>query len=100
MRLSGFDIYLKPTAVADLDGLRKHDAVQIADAIEEHLTHEPTKESKSRIKRLRGIANPDYRLRVGDPRVFYNVDLEAHRVDVLRVMHKDQTKSCYEEMEP
>jgi mRNA-degrading endonuclease RelE of RelBE toxin-antitoxin system len=98
--MAGFDIFLKPSAVADLDGLRKYDAAQIADAIEEHLTHEPTRESKSRIKRLRGISNPDYRLRVGDYRVFYNVDVDAHRVDVLRVMHKDQTKPYYEEMEP
>ena len=98
--MAGLDIFLKPRAVADLDGLRKYDAAQIADAIEEHLTHEPTKESKSRIKRLRGISNPDYRLRVGDYRVFYNVDVDAHRVDVLRVMHKDQTKSYYEEREP
>jgi mRNA-degrading endonuclease RelE of RelBE toxin-antitoxin system len=37
---------------------------------------------------------------VGDYRVFYNVDVDAHRVDVLRVMHKDQTKPYYEEMEP
>jgi hypothetical protein len=41
---------LKPSAVADMDGLRKYDAPQIADAMERHLQHTPMKESKSRIK--------------------------------------------------
>ncbi|MGD0898499.1 MAG: type II toxin-antitoxin system RelE/ParE family toxin [Thermoguttaceae bacterium] len=95
-----YDVDLKPSAVADLDELRKFDAAQIADAMEECLTNEPARESRSRIKRLRGLASPDYRLRVGDYRVFYNIDDEAHRVDVLRVMHKDQTRAYYEELKP
>jgi hypothetical protein len=61
--------------------------------MEKHLRHDPTKESRSRIKRLQGVRNPDYRLRVGDYRVFYAVDEDCRRVDVLRVMHKDQTAS-------
>ena len=86
-----YTIILKRSAIADLDALRKYDATQIANAMERHLQHDPTKESKSHIRRLRGITNPDYRLRVGDYRVFYVVDEDARRVDVLRVMHKDQT---------
>ena len=86
-----YTIMLKPSAIADLDALRKYDATQIADAMEKHLHQNPTKESKSRIKRLRGISNPDYRLRVSDYRIFYVGDEVARRVDVLRVMHKDQT---------
>ena len=94
-----YTIMLKRSAIADLDALRKHDATQIADAMERHLQHNPTKESKSRIKRLRGISNPDYRLRVADYRIFYVVDEVARRVDVLRVMHKDQTLKYYKELE-
>jgi len=93
-----YQIVLKTSAVDDLDGLRKHHATQIADAIERHLQHGPTKEGKTRIKRLRGISNPDYRLRIGDYRAFYTVDEEAGRVDVLRIMHKDETHSYYEEL--
>ena len=93
-----YTILLKRSAIADLDALRKYDATQIADAMEKHLLHDPTKESKSRIKRLRGIRNPDYRLRIGDYRVFYVVDEDARRVDVLRVMHKDQTLPFYREL--
>ena len=45
----------------------------ITDAIELHLTHKPTMVSKSRIKRLREVTSPEYRLRVEDWRVFYDV---------------------------
>ena len=95
----GYEIVLKRSAIADMDGLRKHYATKIADAMAKHLEFEPTKESRSRIKRLRGLVNPDYRLRVGDYRVFYSVDVDACRVDVLRVMHKDETRAYYEELE-
>jgi mRNA interferase RelE/StbE len=98
--MGAYEIVLKRRAVIDLDGLRKYDAAQIADAMEKHLEHEPAKESKSRIRRLRGISNPDYRLRVGDYRVFYNIDGNARRVEILRVMHKNQTQIYYEELKP
>ncbi len=96
--MAAYEIALKHSAIVDLDALRKFVATQIADAMEKHLRHDPARESKSRIKRLRGLSSPDYRLRVGDYRVFYAVDKDARRVDVLRVMHKDQTASCYEEL--
>ena len=97
--MSSYEIILQPSAVDDLDTLRKYDSARIANAMERHLEHEPAKESKSRIKRLRGIDNPDYRLRVGDYRVFYVIDEVAHQVVVLRVMHKEETQSYYEELQ-
>lgn len=96
--MAAYEIVLKHSAIADLDALRKFESAQIADAMEKHLRHNPTKESKSRIKRLRGLSSPEYRLRVGDYRVFYAVDKNERRVDVLRVMHKVQTASYYEEL--
>lgn len=54
--------------------------------IRRHLTHEPTKVSKSRIKRLRGLSQPQYRLRVDDIRVFY--DVTETQVQVLAVVTK------------
>ena len=51
-------------------------------------THEPTKVSKSRIKRLRGLSQPQYRLRVGDIRVFY--DVTETTVHVLAIIPKAQ----------
>jgi hypothetical protein len=51
------------------------------------LRHQPTKGSKSGIKRLRGFSHPQYRLRVRDDiRVFYDVTEEA--VQVLAIVPK------------
>jgi len=93
-----YDIVLKPSAIRNMDKLRRYDAVQVADAIEAHLSDRPTRVSRSRIKKLRGIRNPDYRLLAGEFRVFYGVDDTACRVDVLRVMHKNETHSYYTEL--
>ncbi len=61
----------------------------IVAAIETHLRHEPRKHSKTRIKRLQGLRQPEYRLRVADFRVYYDVaDLEVH---ILAVLAKAQT---------
>jgi mRNA-degrading endonuclease RelE of RelBE toxin-antitoxin system len=60
----------------------------VRDAIELHLRHEPTKVSKSRIKRLRGLDRPQYRLRVDEVRVFY--DVQEDTVQVLAIVAKAQ----------
>ena len=96
-----FQVHLKPSAVEDMDKLRRYDATMVADGMERHLAQNPKRESKSRIKRrgrLKGIQDPDYRLRLGDYRVFYNVEDTENRVAVLRVLHKDQTRKYYEEV--
>jgi mRNA-degrading endonuclease RelE of RelBE toxin-antitoxin system len=54
--------------------------------MEVHLRHQPTKTSRSRIKRLRGLSKPQYRLRVGGLRVFY--DVTGQGVEVLAVVAK------------
>jgi mRNA interferase RelE/StbE len=46
------------------------------------------KTSRSRIKRLRGLARPQYRLRVGEVRVFYDVSGES--VEVLAIVSKSE----------
>jgi len=51
----------------------------VRDAIELHLRHEPTKLSKSRIKRLRGLDRPQYRLRVN--------------VEILAIVTKEQAEA-------
>jgi mRNA-degrading endonuclease RelE of RelBE toxin-antitoxin system len=58
----------------------------VRDALERHLQHQPTRVSKSRIKRLRGLSQPQYRLRVGEVRVFY--DLTGETVEVLAIVTK------------
>ena len=94
----GFQITLKPEAARDLNRLRKYVAAMVVDHIERHLRFEPARVSRSRIKRLRGRQPADYRLRLGAYRVFYRI--AGNEVQVLRVMHKDQTREFYREEQP
>jgi len=82
-----YDIVLAPEAVEDLNRLKANVRAKVRDAMEEHLRHAPTKTSKSRIKRLRGLSHPQYRLRVDDIRVFY--DVTEPLVEVLAIVSKD-----------
>ena len=60
-------------------------------AMREHLETAPAKESKSRIKRLRGLRQPQYRLRVDEMRVFYDINEPEKRVEVLGFVKKPET---------
>ena len=82
-----FEILFAPEAVEDLKPLKANLRAEVKDAIERHLQYHPTRTSRTRIKRLRGISRPQYRLRVGDVRVFY--DVEGNEVHVLAVVLKD-----------
>jgi mRNA interferase RelE/StbE len=86
-----FRIVLAPEAVEDLRRLRANLRSSVKAAIQTHLTHEPERTSRSRIKRLRGLSRPQYRLRVGDVRVFYDVAEEA--VEVLAIVDKSETQA-------
>ena len=79
-----------PEAVADLRKLKANERAAVRDALETHLRHEPTKTSRSRIKRLRGLSKPQYRLRVEDVRVFY--DLAGSTVEVLAIVPKAEAE--------
>jgi mRNA interferase RelE/StbE len=68
----------------------------VRDAIEQHLRYEPQKTSKSRIKRLRGLSRPQYRLRVGEIRVFYDVFKQA--VEILAIVPKSNAAAWLKEM--
>ena len=88
------EIILAPEALRDLRALAAHIRSEVRDALETHLRHEPTRTSKSRIKRLRGLARPQYRLRVGDIRVFY--DVVESRVQVLAIILKSKAQEWLE----
>jgi mRNA interferase RelE/StbE len=86
-----FEIVLAPQAIEGLRALRADLQSGVRDAIELHLRHEPTKLSRSRIKRLRGIDRPQYRLRVNEVRVFY--DVTETTVEVLAIIPKEQAEA-------
>ena len=83
-----YAIVLAPEAIEDLNRLKANVRSAIRTALETHLRHEPTKTSRSRIKRLRGLLQPQYRLRVGEVRVFY--DVSNSTVEILAIVAKSE----------
>lgn len=90
-----YDILLAPGAVRELQALPAYHRARVRDPIERHLRHEPAKLAKSRIKRLRGLSRPQFRLRVDDTRVFYDITNTA--VEVLAIVSKAQAEAWLEE---
>ena len=81
-----YEIVLSPEAAQTYKALGAHQKAEVRKTIETHLRHEPMKISKSRIKRLRGLSRPQYRLRIGDLRVYY--DVSSSTVEVLAIVEK------------
>ena len=69
----------------------------VRDALETHLRYEPTKTSRSRIKRLRGLSRPQYRLRIGEIRVFYDVSAES--IEILAIVPKRRLRNGWSSSE-
>jgi len=90
-----YEIILSPEAVEDRRRLRAYDWAIVRDAIETHLRFEPRRVSKSRIKRLQGLSRPQYRLRVRDFRVFY--DVSGTEVQVLAIIPKTEVEAWLRE---
>ncbi|MBR0778850.1 type II toxin-antitoxin system RelE/ParE family toxin [Bradyrhizobium diazoefficiens] len=86
-----FEIVLAPEAVEDLKRMKAHVRAAVRAALEAHLRHEPAKISRSRIKKLRGLRQPQYRLRIDDVRVFY--DVSSTTVEVLAIVAKSEAES-------
>jgi mRNA-degrading endonuclease RelE of RelBE toxin-antitoxin system len=91
-----YEIVLAPEAVNDFKRLHARVRAEVKDALERHLRHEPAKVSKSRIKRLRGVSHPQYRLRVEEVRVFY--DTTEKVVEVLAIVPKSEAASWLKDM--
>ena len=90
-----FEIVLAPEAIEDFRALKANLRSNVRDALETHLRHERMKTSRSRIKRLRGLARPQYRLRVGEVRVFYDVSTQS--VEVLAIVPKSEAAKWLEQ---
>jgi mRNA-degrading endonuclease RelE of RelBE toxin-antitoxin system len=88
-----FDVLVTPGALRQLRRLRRVDGVRILDTIAAHLRHEPERPTRTTVKRLRGRQDATYRLRVGDFRVFY--DVEGQIVTIVAVLHKQETETFY-----
>ena len=83
-----YEIILAPEAARDAQRLRAHVRSTLRAAIQQHLRDHPTQLSKSRIKQLHGVSRPQFRLRVGEIRVFYDVGKST--VEILAVVPKSE----------
>jgi len=83
-----YAIVLAPDAAQSLEGLKANIRATVRDGLETHLRHEPRKTSRSRIKRLKKMSQPQYRLRLGDVPVFYDID--ENRVEILAIVSKSE----------
>jgi mRNA-degrading endonuclease RelE of RelBE toxin-antitoxin system len=81
-----YEVVLAPEAARAYGALPAYHRAEVRDALEQHLRHAPTRVSRGRIKRLRGVSRPQYRLRIGEVRVFYDVTDEA--VEILAIVTK------------
>lgn len=86
-----YEIILAPEAVEDLYRLKANIRATVRAALTAHLRHQPTRLSKSRIKRLRRLRRPQYRLRVDDIRVFY--DVQEQLVEILAIINKSEAEA-------
>jgi mRNA interferase RelE/StbE len=91
-----FEIILAPEAIRDLEKLRANLRAEVRDAIKRHLRNRPSRTSRARIKRLRGVSRPQFRLRVRDVRVFY--DVVGAEVHVLAITAKEQAEDWLREV--
>ncbi len=80
-----YEIRYAHEAVGDIRPLRAFDQTRLLDAVARHLSAEPTRVSKSRIKRMVQPFWSHFRLRVDEFRVYYDVDEAGRAVTVLRM---------------
>ena len=84
-----FLVHYSYEALTQLQKLRTFDSAAIVGEIEQVLVVNPTTVSKAKVKRLRQPAPTQYRLRVGDFRVFYDVDESNSVVEIVQVLSKE-----------
>jgi len=85
-----FRVEYQPEAVVELNRLRAFDRARILDAIERHITEAPAAVGGSKKRLDLGSGNVIHQLRVGEYRIFYDVDEAERQVIVRHVRRKGQ----------
>lgn len=97
-----FEIRFAAGVVRDLNALRAAERRTIMDRIQRRLRYEPTRRTKH-VKRLQKLVPPFehvppiWQLRVGDYRVFYDVD-EVKRTIFVRAVRRKPAHATTEEI--
>lgn len=100
--MAAYDIEIADLAVEELKGIRVYDRRRVVDAIRNQLTHQPTVTTRNR-KRLESTVPefehtpPIWELRVGEYRVFYDVD-ETDQVVYVRAVRRKQPGQTTEDI--
>lgn len=92
--MSKYRVDFTEEADTDLDRITKYYARQITSRIEKTLPHRAEDVTRSSVKKLRGFQSL-YRLKVGEYRVFYQV--QSDEVTILRILSKHAEAEFYEE---
>ena len=96
-----YEIRYSPNVAEDLNELKVFARRQIMDSVDEQLSHVPTRETRRR-KILHGLIPPFdadppiWQLRIGQYRVFYDVDETERIVYVRAVRHKPPHRTTEE----
>jgi mRNA-degrading endonuclease RelE of RelBE toxin-antitoxin system len=94
-----FRVVIHPDAFAELTRVPAFHRVTILDTMRTLLSRDPMTARRSRVKKMKGPFWPPYRLRVGDFRVYYDVDESRREVLVLHIWEKGRTET-QERIEP
>lgn len=86
-----FTLEITEEALEDLEYLDKAAQITIMDEIDRQLVAQPLKETRNR-KPLRPDSPFNWELRIGNYRVFYDVDQETAIVSVVSVGYKEHNK--------
>ena len=92
-----FQLVYTNAARAEIKALRAYDRQRLVTTIESELRHQPTNISRSRIKQMTQPFWSQYRLRVDEFRVYFDVDEASQTVHILHVCPKT-TESTPEEV--
>ena len=96
-----YEITYSKSVAEDLKRLLAHLRSEILDHIEVQLRHEPSRQTRNR-KIILGLVppwdnlEPIWELRIGEYRVFYDVDEEEQTVTVRSIRHKPPHKKTEE----
>ena len=84
-----YEIVFSLEAAEDYKRLKADIKGRIRDGVEKHLRHDPASTSRSRIKKLSGRLRPQYRLRIEEYRVYY--DVTRTTVEILAILTKSES---------
>lgn len=96
-----YEVRLSESAAEELDRLRAYDRRPILQAIEQQLSRAPDVPTRTK-KMLKNLTPPFpaippiWQLRVGEYRIFYDVDLSARAVYVRAIRRKPPHKTTEE----